>query len=87
MKICVIKDVKANLYLKPFATVNKIEAERSFRAAISDNRAGPLSDYPEDFNLYCLGSFDEDSGELKVEKEELIVQGQQIKNKKEKKND
>jgi hypothetical protein len=77
LTIAVIKDVKANVYNKPFACENIIECERIMRKLINDKDSF-LNEYPEDFVMCAIGQFDKETGELKVIKEIQVVSGSQI---------
>lgn len=59
--------------------------KRGLLEAFRSGRVSTLSQYPADFELHCLGTFDESSGELVGEKskatglcsvEELVVESQ-----------
>lgn len=58
-----VYDRKASVFARPFCSPNDAMAMRSFRAARQDP-ATELSKFPEDFTLYRLGDFDDDSGEV-----------------------
>lgn len=62
MKIFAIFDKKANAYLRPFTLPSAAHAVREVSEVMQ--RPGPFSDYPEDFTLFEIGSFDEESGEV-----------------------
>lgn len=65
MYIVAIYDVKAEVYLNPFAARALGEAQRMFQDAINNKNAdNPLSVHPEDFDLYEVGTFATDSGLL-----------------------
>lgn len=63
MKLYSIRDSKASAFNLPFFNKTHGEAERNFRELVNDEKSFP-SKYPEDFDLYCLGSFDEHTGLL-----------------------
>lgn len=58
-----IKDSKAGTFSNPFYSINRGTAERSFFQAGKDPQT-TISQYPEDFALYELGTFDDQSGEF-----------------------
>lgn len=59
-----IKDAKSNTYGVPFFSVNDGTASRSFTQAAQDENT-TISQFPEDYSLYKLGEFDDQSGEIK----------------------
>lgn len=61
--ICCIHDSKAEAYMSPFVMRSDAEAIRAFGDAVSKG-GSPISDHPEDFFLYRIGSFDQLSGEI-----------------------
>lgn len=64
-KIYSIHDSKAAFFNVPFFQRNHDEAARSFGQIVNDSRPDNLlHQSPADFTLYCLGSFDEQTGEL-----------------------
>lgn len=71
MKLFVMcaRDVKADAFGNPYFAPSIAMAERSFGDEV--NRAAEdniLYKHPEDFELYCLGTFDTSSGEFDVGK-------------------
>lgn len=68
-----IFDTKAKLYGQPFFSKNQATAVREFSLAV--NGTGMMSEYPEDFTLYCVGNFNFDSGALIPADPESITQG------------
>lgn len=58
-----IKDTKADVFLPPFFMRTNGEALRAFDDCVQKSGT-PLSDHPEDFHLFKLGDFDQDSGTL-----------------------
>lgn len=59
-KLYSVFDVKATTFAAPFILQNDAIAIRSFAAAVKDPES-MLSKYPEDYILYCIGTFDPDS--------------------------
>lgn len=58
--ICSILDTKANVFGPIFLARSKGEAIRTFDQVVNDKRGEGtvISQYPDDFVLHCLGSFD-----------------------------
>ncbi len=67
-----IKDAKSNAFANPFYSVNDATAIRSFQQAAADSNT-TISQFPEDFALYKLGSFSDESGEFTLEKTPQFV--------------
>lgn len=64
-KIVAVLDAAASTFGTPFFVVSTGQAVRSFKDEINrpaeDN---PLNRHPEDFTLYCLGEYDDETGEI-----------------------
>ncbi|AXH78010.1 MAG: nonstructural protein [Microviridae sp.] len=65
LKVFSIRDTKAETYNMPFYQKSHGEAERSFKALTTDE-SSMISKYPEDFDLYFLGTYDDQTGQLTV---------------------
>ena len=61
--MCSVLDVKAKAFLQPFFVPNVSMAVRSFGDAVLNPDSG-IAKHPEDYNLYKLGTFDDNSGRL-----------------------
>ena len=61
--VCSVLDVKANAFATPFFVPNRSMAVRSFGDAVLDTNS-MLAKHPEDYNLYQLGTYDDNSGKL-----------------------
>ncbi|ALS03691.1 VP5 [Gokushovirus WZ-2015a] len=61
--ICTVYDQKARLFSAPFTSATEETAIRDFARAVSDTRS-MVDKFPQDYELHCLGSFDEVSGEI-----------------------
>jgi len=64
LKMYSIRDQKAEVFNTPFFQKTHGEAERNFHTAANDPQTS-LSKYPEDFDLYYLGEYDDNSGRTK----------------------
>lgn len=62
-KLYSILDIKANLYGSPFSSINDLDATRGLQIAMLDPQI-QLSVFPEDFNLYEIGSFNPENGKI-----------------------
>jgi hypothetical protein len=76
-KMFSIHDIKANVWNTPFFSVNHTEAIRSFIAACNDPQTN-LSRFPDDYELYFFGVWDEDTGKITfIDKPDLLISGLQ----------
>lgn len=62
-KVFGVFDLKAAAYLQPFFSCNPGSAIRAFGDAVRDGKS-PLAIHPEDYQLFELGSFDDNAGLL-----------------------
>lgn len=62
-KMFAIMDSKAEVYNFPFAKLSHGEAERDFKTLCNDDKTTVFK-YPEDFDLYYLGTFDTTTGKM-----------------------
>ena len=58
-----ILDAKSSVYDKPMYYLKDGEALRDLKTAVQDPKT-KVNRYPEDFQLFCVGAFDTDSGML-----------------------
>lgn len=58
-----VRDIKTG-FLTPTLDQNDVSAARNFEHAVLNNRDSLFFSHPEDYALFCVGSFDTDSGEL-----------------------
>lgn len=78
--IYAIKDIKGGEYNTPFFQMTDAHALRIFRTEV--NRASDqnlIYLYPEDFELFRLGTFESETGKIEPENERLIS-GPKVKN-------
>lgn len=64
-KIYSIKDSQTGIYNPPFYQHTHGEAERTVKGLLADPNALPAQ-YPEHFDLYYLGIFDDNTGKLEA---------------------
>lgn len=79
-KIFVIKDEKSGAHYDPFTMSNTIDAQRAFMQGMKSEKS-IISQYPEDFNLYYIGDFDEMDGSINPQKPILMLTGKEAKEK------
>lgn len=73
-----IKDAKTNAFANPFYSVNDATAIRSFEQAAADPNT-TISQFPEDFSLYKLGTFTDESGQFTLEETPKFIANPTIK--------
>lgn len=59
-----VYDEKAAVFSPPFFMSTQGQAIRMFGDLVNDKQSS-LSKHPADYRLFCLGEFDQSSGELK----------------------
>lgn len=64
--VCTIYDVATRVYVHPLACVASVaQLKREMTEYVNqDNKQTPPQQYPEDFEVYRLGEFDDESGVL-----------------------
>lgn len=62
-RVYAIRDAKADVYLQPFFRKTHGEAERDFRTLVGDEKS-MISKYPDDYDLYYLGDYDDQTGAI-----------------------
>lgn len=80
-KLYAIRD-QLSTYKAPFIMPNDKVAEREFKAIVNDSKSG-MYYAPEYFDLYYIGEFDDNTGDLKPNKPTLLCNGAAVKEKKE----
>lgn len=72
LKIYSIKDVKAG-FMNPIYLQNDEIAIRSIKKAANDVQPNAVNDFPEDKELWYLGTFDEDTGLISAIQPKFLV--------------
>lgn len=67
LKIFAAFDAKVKTFANPFCVAHAGQALRSWEEHVNDGQSMP-SKYPEDFALYELGEFDDQTGEISTSK-------------------
>lgn len=65
LKVFTVRDSKAEIYSPPFYSKTHGEAERNFRELANDQKS-MVSKYPQDFDLYFLGTYDDSVGKMDI---------------------
>lgn len=79
-KIVTIRDRAADLFGQPSFTVNLGQTIRSFGDQINvthtEDRPNQLNQHPEDFDLYLLGEYDDETGTFtNLEQPKMVAVG------------
>lgn len=78
-KVYSIRDAKGEIFNFPFYKKTHGEAERDFTTLVNDPKS-TVFNFPEDFDLYYLGSYDDVSGKLiTLDTPQHIVKAVQLK--------
>lgn len=79
LQIIAVKDRAADLFGRPFYVRTTAEAVRSFTDE-ANNPESQINKHPEDYDLFLLGSFNEDTGRIEqnVSHPNLIVRAQDL---------
>lgn len=64
MLICSVRDSALDAFMQPFVAQSRGQAIRSFTDAVNDGST-PMNKHPSDYELFVIGTFDEDIGEVK----------------------
>lgn len=64
LKVYAVRDAKAECYLQPLFKITHGEAERDFKTLTKDEKS-TVNKYPEDYDLYYLGEYDNIRGVFK----------------------
>lgn len=64
-KLYAIRDSKGEAYGPPFIQKTHGEAERTFQELSNDGKS-QIAKYPEDFDLYYLGVWDDNAGKIET---------------------
>lgn len=73
MKIYSIYDMKAESYGNLFVAVTDGIASRCFAQVVAFSGNEDYSRYPEDFTLYCLGEFNNGTGDICSERPRPVI--------------
>lgn len=75
-KVYAIKDTKVG-FMQPFIQVNDDVAVREFKNIVNCGNSIVSANY-QDMELYCLGSYNQDNGEI-VSNVDFIIKGVDVK--------
>lgn len=63
LKMFSIRDIKGEIFNPPFFARSHGDAERSFLQAAKDEKT-TISQFPEDYQLFYIGDYDDQSGRV-----------------------
>lgn len=78
-KVYTIHDSAVKAFVTPHFARSHGEAERNFRAAVNDEKNGHLYNSPENFTLFHIGEYDDETGIISSRAPESILSGVQVK--------
>lgn len=79
LKVFSIRDSKTEIFNKPFYSITAGEAERSFQTLVNDPQSAVFN-YPEDYDLYLLGDYDDVTGKLSaLQTPQHVIKAVQVK--------
>ncbi len=78
LKIYSIKDTKVG-FMQPFYQANQAVAIRAFNNAVNAKDANNINQNPDDMELWELGEFDDQTGEIKSEVKYVVKANDLIK--------
>jgi len=73
-KMFVIHDSKANAYMQPWFLTQRAMAQRAFMDCVNDKEHN-FGRHPEDYTLFQIGTFDDQTAEVKWEPPKSIGNG------------
>jgi len=79
MEMYAVKDKKADQFYQPIYTAHHAQAVRQFQTAIQKSD-GDLHNFPGDFDLFYIGSYDQQTATHKNVTPELVAQGKALTN-------
>lgn len=72
VKVFAIYDKKSRSYRPPFFSYNEETAIRTLRKVAETDQT--ICEFPEDFDLYVIGSWDDNAGEIKGTKPAFLIE-------------
>lgn len=77
IRIFAIYDQKLEAYNRPFFLISDGVAIRAFQDEIN-NKESELSKHPDDYELYKIGEYNEETGEINPNLPQLIASGRAL---------
>ncbi|QXP08053.1 MAG: nonstructural protein [Arizlama microvirus] len=80
MKIYALLDTKSGTYGVPFFQRNDTTAARAISLEVNRNdESNMLNKYPEDFTLYILGEYDEETGLITAQTPAIVTNASKLR--------
>lgn len=79
LKVCLIRDIKADTWFNPFVANSIGGAIRSFGDEVQKSDGNPLSMHPDDYELYVCGDFHSDTGIFDLHTPQRVSHGSEFK--------
>lgn len=76
--LCVIKDRSVEAYINLHCVRAEGQAIRQFQDAINDPQAGSIHKHPDDYDLYRVGTYDDETGGVTREEHRKLADGKQL---------
>lgn len=76
--VCAVRDSAMMAFAPPMAFIAMGQAQRSFRDE-ANRKDSAIYAHPEDYELWMLGWFDEDSGRLEPVNPECVCRAKDVK--------
>lgn len=76
--LCVIHDRSINAYINLHCVRAEGQAIRQFQDGINDPNAGALHKHPDDYDLFRIGTYDDDTGQTHSESHKKLADGKQM---------
>jgi len=72
LEIVSVYDVKADVYATPVFVQSQLVAQRSF-SDIANVKDSPINKHPEDYRLFMLGFFDDETGYVEAYTKPVLI--------------
>lgn len=73
LQVFSVFDMKASHYGQPFFMANRASAQRALQMQLRQDKGTVLAQYPADFQLYYLGTFDDDAGMFNAVSPQFVI--------------
>lgn len=77
-KLCVIHDRSIDAYINLHCVRAEGQAIRQFMDAINNPDGGSINKHPDDYDLYTIGEYDDNTGEIRNDQKKKIADGKQL---------
>lgn len=79
LRVYTTHDASIDAYHQPFFARTDVECERMFRESMKRDQASNLFYYPEDFSVYIIGEFDDETGRIVGCEPVCVINGAQMR--------